>query len=321
MLWRTFLLVWTILATTTEHVWFFTLLATDCFIQNPQMATVLHAVVNPWLYLVMTSFGGCIIVLAYAAVGFMFFREDFGIQCNESIFGCAQSIMYQSTRNGIIGLSSMMTTVMPDDDKWMQRMLYDISFFIITGIMVLNTVVALIVDSFGFIRRANQARDLNRDQEAFICCLDRKLIERAAQYAGISNGFQYHEEQRQPKWTYMAFIFRLYEKKTSDYTGPEHAVRSLIEEEDIKWMPLGRSKLVENAQDYSSEDILRRIELQSKNLITEVSGGTRVKSNLLESMNNFGNEINEQIENMQVQIAHLLQLNGGMTPGGGPHGS
>lgn len=36
----------------------------------------------------------------------------------DSVIVCTQNIVYQSTRNGIVGLSSMMEKVMPGDDMW-----------------------------------------------------------------------------------------------------------------------------------------------------------------------------------------------------------
>merc|ERR1719277_1012998 len=124
----------------------------------------------------------------------------------------------------------MMDTVMPEDSMWTERMVYDISFFIVTGIMLLNTVVALIVDSFGSQRIEKEEREANRESETFISCLDRKLIEAVAQAAGISDGFNYHETYKQHKWDYMSFIFYLRERSSQDYTGPEQSIRTLIEQ-------------------------------------------------------------------------------------------
>ncbi len=61
-------------------------------------------------------------------------------------------IIYQGTRIGIVGVSGMMKPVMPDDAQWYSRVAFHVSYFVLFGIIILNTIVGLIVDSFGALR-------------------------------------------------------------------------------------------------------------------------------------------------------------------------
>ncbi len=81
-----------------------------------------------------------------------------------------------------------------------------------------------------------------------------------AQAQGIAEGFDYHEDHKQHKWDYMAFVFHLREKDEQDYTGPEQAIRNMIDGKDVKWLPLGHSKMLEADEDHAGkEDVLVRI--------------------------------------------------------------
>ena len=92
-------------------------------------------------------------------------------------------------------------------------------------------------------------------------CIDRKSIETVAQAQGIAEGFDYHEDHKQHKWDYMAFVFHLREKDEQDYTGPEQAIRNMMDGKDVQWLPLGHSKMLEADEDHAgTEDVLVRID-------------------------------------------------------------
>mmetsp|Transcript_56937 Transcript_56937/g.122558 ORF Transcript_56937/g.122558 Transcript_56937/m.122558 type:complete len:442 (+) Transcript_56937:1-1326(+) len=301
--WRFILLICCSLALFTEHLWLYSFLVADFFCQDSRLATVLKGIIAPGQSLMMTFIGAVIVTFVYGAVGFNVFREDFGDYCNTNIVACTQSILYQSTRNGIIGLSSMMDTVMPEDRTWGERMPYDISHFVVFGIMLLNTIVALIVDSFSTLRRDLEARESNHLTETFISCMDRKRIESCAQASGIVDPFVHHEEQRQPKWDYMAFIFHLHEKNAQDYTGPEQAIRTLVEKGDVKWLPLGRSKMLEAFEESGQEDAIGRVERQMKDIAQGVRQGQRQHQALYNAVASLGRAHADRAEGVQAEMA------------------
>ncbi len=87
-----------------------------------------------------------------SALRFHFFTKDFGEFCGDSIWICIQHIIYQGTRIVIDGVSGMLKPVMPDDAQCCSRGAFDVSYFVLFGIITLNTIVGLIVDSFGALR-------------------------------------------------------------------------------------------------------------------------------------------------------------------------
>lgn len=301
--WRLTLMIMSCVAISTKQYWLYGFLVADFFIQNPTLGNVLGGIFNKGYSLSMTFLGAVIVTYVYAAVGFHYFREEFGDYCNENIHVCAQNILYQGTRNGIIGLSSMMDEVMPGDKKWTERMLYDMSYFIVFGIMILNTIVALIVDSFSALRAETEARAHISETQSFISCLERKAIESVAQLHGVSNGWEYHESQKQNKWDYMAFIFHLREKDAQDYTGPEQAIRHMIENEDVKWLPIGRSMMLEMDEEHGAkEDILVRIERQTLNLGASLNAAKEHRQMMTAAVSSLSERIDQRMDSLGEEI-------------------
>merc|ERR1719375_1444345 len=120
------------------------------------------------------------------------------------------------------------------------RLVFDSSYFMVMGVILLNTVVALIVDAFSSLRAEQQARRDHLAGYTFISSIDRKAIEAAAQAKSISDGFEKHQSEMQPTWDYLGFIFLLEKKTQADFTGPESTIRRLILENDVQWLPLNR---------------------------------------------------------------------------------
>jgi len=173
--------------------------------------------------------------------------------------------------------------------------------------MLLNTIVALIVDSFSARRRESEARLHNLESETFISCLDRKRIDAVCQRQGINDGFHYHEEYKQPKWDYMAFIFHLEEKNPQDYTGPESMIASKIRHADVSWMPLGQSKILDQYDAHAAEvDTLSRIEQHHIEISKELEVGGHVRQNILTTMTSVSRMLDERMGTVHEQMDRLV---------------
>jgi len=246
------------------------------------------------------------VTFVYAAVGFKYFRRDFQDFCNENIFLCTQNIIYQGTRAGIVGLSMMMRNTFPGQENWTSRMLYDLSYFVIFGIIILNTIVGLIVDSFGALRLEVEARELDQETQTFIACIARRSIESVSQSRGIADGFDYHETHKQNKWDYMAFIFHLQETAFENLTGPEHRIKSLIDKKDPNWIPIGRSKFLEGTElGTNREDQLLRIQQQTQNLKAFVDANQDNMVGVGRSVGQLDSAIRERMDAMLLEIREL----------------
>ncbi|CAK9103503.1 4 [Durusdinium trenchii] len=304
--WRILLLLCCFCAFTFRHYWLNAFILMDFWCQSAVLATVFRAIASPLKSLAMTFLGLLIITFVYAAIGFRFFREDFHNFCDESILICTENILYQGTRGGIVGLSPMMSSTRPGQSDWTQRMIYDMSYFIIFGVIVLNTVVGLIVDSFGALRLDMEARENDQQTQTFISCIDRRDVEQVAQSHGIADGFEFHETYRQNKWDYMAFIFHLCEAQLEDLTGPEHYIRQLMDKGDAKWFPIGQSKFLEGtSMGMNQQDRFMRIQEQTNYLASFVEANQDSWKSISRSMSQLSSAIRDKLDGMLTELRDL----------------
>jgi hypothetical protein len=181
-----------------------------------------------------------------------------------------------------------------------------VSYFVVFGIMLLNTIVALIVDSFSALRTLTEARDHVNDTQTFISCIDRKVIETVAQAAGIADGWDYHETKKQNKWDYMAFIFHLREKDAQEYTGPEQAIREMIENKDVKWLPIGRSMMLEADEEHGAkEDILVRIEKSNTQMMGLMNQSKEHRNMLTRALTTLRTHADERFDTVDEELAQI----------------
>eukprot|EP00928_Gymnodinium_smaydae_P093600 TRINITY_DN7787_c1_g1_i3.p1 TRINITY_DN7787_c1_g1~~TRINITY_DN7787_c1_g1_i3.p1 ORF type:complete len:2094 (-),score=438.59 TRINITY_DN7787_c1_g1_i3:166-6282(-) len=294
--WRLVLLLVSGTALVSKHFWLLTFLMLDFFDQSSILSTILSAMKVPAQSLVMTFLGAIIVAYVYAAIGFHYYRDEFGSYCSDNVASCAQNIIYQGTRSGVVGLSGMLELVGPSSPDFTSRSFFDVSYFIVFGIFILNTIVALIVDSFSASRKEGEEREHLLMTQTFISAIDRGAIESVTQRHGIADGFHYHETQKQPKWDYMAMVFHLREKDELDYTGPEQTIRQMIENSDTQWMPLGRSMLLEeeNRQAHGN-DTLQRIEAKAKELSQSLKSDR-------------ANSLQRQVKALHIRVAERIEV-------------
>eukprot|EP00931_Biecheleriopsis_adriatica_P072653 TRINITY_DN47081_c0_g1_i1.p1 TRINITY_DN47081_c0_g1~~TRINITY_DN47081_c0_g1_i1.p1 ORF type:complete len:2919 (+),score=455.88 TRINITY_DN47081_c0_g1_i1:1094-8758(+) len=304
--WRSVLLFCCMFAFLFSHFWLLCFLLMDFWCQSPVLATVFKAIASPLKSLLMTFLGSIIVTFVYAAIGFRFFRHDFKDFCDTSIIECCQNILYQGTRASVVGLSGMMTSTLPGERNFEQRMAYDVSYFIIFGIIILNTIVGLIVDSFGALRLDMEARESNQETQTFIACIDRRTVDAVSQARGIADGFEYHETYKQNKWDYMSFIFHLCETATEDLTGPEHHIKTLLDRGDATWIPIGRSKFLEGADlGTSQEDMFLKIQGQARDLGKYVDNNMSSMKFLSRSVGQLDTALRDRLDGMMNDVRDL----------------
>ncbi|CAE7272470.1 itr-1 [Symbiodinium natans] len=304
--WRFLLLCCCVFAFLLRRYWLLCFILMDFWCQSSVLATVFRAICAPLRSLAMTFLGLVIITFVYAGIGFRYFRDDFHHFCDENIVTCTENILYQGTRAGIVGLSLMLSSTKPGNPDWTERMMYDMSYFIIFGVIVLNTIVGLIVDSFGALRLDMEARENDHRTQTFISCIDRRNVEQVAQTRGIADGFDYHETQRQNKWDYMAFIFHLCETELEELTGPEHYIRTLMDRGDAKWIPIGRSKFLEGSDmGVRPQDRFLRISEQAEYLSRFVDANQDSWKSISKSMTSLDMAVREKMDSMLNELKDL----------------
>ena len=176
----------------------------------------------------------------------MEFQDD-PLHCN-TLLSCFMLILYKGVPAG--DLSAVLDDVDRTSDKFTGRVIFDLSFFMIFGILLFNVsfslslspssgshdcplqvVTGLIVDTFSSIRERAEAREDQLANECFVCGYTR------AAYDDSGYHFDDHVFQDHYLWNYLFFIAYLREKDQNDYNGVESFVYNMLDSGSQDWIP------------------------------------------------------------------------------------
>lgn len=100
---------------------------------------------------------------------------------------------------------------------------------------MMNIIFGIVIDTFATLRNEKKSLAMDKDNICFICSLDRDRFEKTP------GGFDEHGHVDHNVWNYLAFLYHLKSKEENDMTGIESDVFKRLQEEDISWIPVGRS--------------------------------------------------------------------------------
>ena len=104
----------------------------------------------------------------------------------------------------------------------MARVFYDLLFFFIVIIIVLNLIFGVIIDTFADLRSEKQTKEEILKNSCFICGLNR------ADFDNRTVTFEHHINNEHNMWDYLYFIVLLKVKDPTEFTGPESYVAEMI---------------------------------------------------------------------------------------------
>jgi len=213
-------------------------------------------------------------------------EEEGGVDGCNTLLECFVQTTYIGIRAG--DMAEVLDD--PDEGTYHVRMLFDLSFFLILGILLFDMVTGIILDTFGALREEVAERENILKNESFMSGLDRKDIEEAG---GLN--FDSINESDQSVWHYIFFVIHLRNKKPSEMTGIESYVYECLQEDDTTWIPnrtsLAMEKLGIGEEGEEEEGLIldkveglertvKRIEefLMNEGGGAEIVGGARVAS-------------------------------------------
>jgi len=115
------------------------------------------------------------------------------------------------------------------------RFFFDELSNIILGVIMLNIVGGIIIDTFGSLREEESAKSQDMMDNCFICGNLKADFDRLRSQS--SGGFREHIKINHYMWNYMYFISFLRWKEKTDYSGIESYVAQKLDEEDLCWVP------------------------------------------------------------------------------------
>ncbi|KAF0686010.1 Aste57867_22164 [Aphanomyces stellatus] len=252
----------------------------DLVIMSPALQNVVRAVTKPGRALVLTCLLGLFVIYFYTMLLFFFNPNDATddtthIEYCSTLLDCFLTFVHRGLITGG-GIGEWLTAALDHPPNiylrtpyWL-RILFDLSFFVIVIVLLLNIIFGITIDTFGDLRmETNEREDLMQNQ-CFVCGVSRDTFDNHYMQLGISNGFQKHITEDHNMWSYLYFIVHLQSRDLIECTGPEAYVKILLDKDDVSWFPQHMAKCLAKTSEHSTEHDLADIKGQLKSLSSQM---------------------------------------------------
>jgi len=209
---------------------FYPLLLLDMIQQTPELANVLKSVTLNFRQLILTMWLGVIIIYLFSIVAFVYYNSDFAsdsVHCTD-LWNCFFTTLNVGIRSGG-GIGDGLE--IPDGEEYWSRMIFDMLFYMVIIIILLNIVFGIIIDTFAELRDQRNLVLEDIHSKCYVCGQDRSLIEMKG------TGWSYHFMCEHSAFAYLSFLVYICEKKTYDCCGLEKHVKERLEKNDASFMP------------------------------------------------------------------------------------
>jgi hypothetical protein len=248
---------------------------------SPTLRRVGKAVSNPIQQLGVTALFGVVVIYIFMVVAFWLFYDDlrntdgFYADADEedtmckSIMSCfAVFLVNGLLTGGGIGefISAELGNTPPIDNELhaVGRYIFDLLFFVIITILLLNLIFGIILDTFSSMRERASDQLEKRSNRCVICGLQRQKFEVSKSgTGGRGGGWNYHYKEEHNMWHYFFFAVHLQKKPRTEYTGIEKYVHGMMVRSDLSWIPRGQALAVAD-EDSDDEEFDRMGSLLSK---------------------------------------------------------
>ncbi|XP_041860303.1 inositol 1,4,5-trisphosphate receptor type 3 isoform X1 [Melanotaenia boesemani] len=148
----------------------------------------------------------------------------------DTLLMCIVTVLNHGLRNGG-GVGDVLRKPSKNEPLFPARVIYDLLFYFIVIIIVLNLIFGVIIDTFADLRSEKQKKEEILKTTCFICGLERDKFDNK------TVSFEEHITVEHNIWNYLYFIVLLREKNKTDYTGPESYVAHMINNNNLDWFP------------------------------------------------------------------------------------
>ncbi|EAT33105.1 AAEL014637-PA [Aedes aegypti] len=148
----------------------------------------------------------------------------------DSMVMCIITTLNQGLRNGG-GIGDILRAPSRKETLFVPRVIYDLLFFFIVIIIVLNLIFGVIIDTFADLRSEKQQKELILKNTCFICGLNRSAFDNK------TVSFEEHIKNEHNMWHYLYFIVLVKVKDPTEFTGPESYVHAMVKANIQDWFP------------------------------------------------------------------------------------
>jgi hypothetical protein len=256
---RSFLRVYVVLGTLSflgffVNVQFFTLGLLEIVTISANAADIIKALSDPAQSLGLVFYLFSCTALIYACFGMTYFPEAlqspvYDFETNEvrreecdSTISCFLLIFY----HGMNRSGNIMNDLISNNpgSSYFSRIVFDSAMFVWVGIVMVNLITALMINTFMSNRGRKQKRADQLVNDCFVCGTTRTQYESFALSSSAPN-FDAHLNEDHNIWTYVHYIAYLSRKDSNDDSGIETYVREQLKSDFLEWVPTRSSYVLE----------------------------------------------------------------------------
>uniref|UniRef100_A0A8C4VS27 Inositol 1,4,5-trisphosphate receptor n=1 Tax=Gopherus evgoodei TaxID=1825980 RepID=A0A8C4VS27_9SAUR len=303
------------------HELFYSILLFDLIYREETLFNVIKSVTRNGRSILLTALLALILVYLFSIVGFLFLKDDFimevdrlpdnkskglsslpghaaSVGCGaghneednseracDTLLMCIVTVLNHGLRNGG-GVGDILRKPSKDESLFPARVIYDLLFFFIVIIIVLNLIFGVIIDTFADLRSEKQKKEEILKTTCFICGLERDKFDNK------TVSFEEHIKYEHNMWNYLYFIVLVRVKNKTDYTGPESYVAQMIKNKNLDWFPRMRAmSLVSNEGEGEQNEI--------RSLQDKLNSTMKLVSHLTSQLNELKEQMTEQRKRRQ----------------------
>uniref|UniRef100_A0A674KI21 Inositol 1,4,5-trisphosphate receptor n=1 Tax=Terrapene triunguis TaxID=2587831 RepID=A0A674KI21_9SAUR len=268
------------------HEFFYSFLLFDLVYREETLLNVIKSVTRNGRSIILTAVLALILVYLFSIVGFLFLKDDFIMEvdrlknrtpiagiaftsnlsssCEEekengiertcdTLLMCIVTVLNQGLRNGG-GVGDVLRKPSKDEPLFAARVVYDLLFYFIVIIIVLNLIFGVIIDTFADLRSEKQKKEEILKTTCFICGLERDKFDNK------TVSFEEHIKSEHNMWHYLYFIVLVKVKDPTEYTGPESYVAQMIVEKNLDWFPRMRAMSLVSSEGDNEQNEIRNLQ-------------------------------------------------------------
>ncbi|XP_041446733.1 inositol 1,4,5-trisphosphate receptor type 1 isoform X2 [Xenopus laevis] len=214
----------------------------------------------------------------------------------ETLLMCIVTVLSHGLRSGG-GVGDVLRKPSKEEPLFAARVIYDLLFFFMVIIIVLNLIFGVIIDTFADLRSEKQKKEEVLKTTCYICGLERDKFDNK------TVTFEEHIKEEHNMWHYLFFIVLVKVKDSTEYTGPESYVAEMIKDRNLDWFPRMRAMSLVSSDSEGEQNELR-------NLQEKLESTMRLVINLSGQLSELKDQMTEQRKQKQRigllgQPAHL----------------
>ncbi|XP_063071355.1 inositol 1,4,5-trisphosphate receptor type 1 isoform X1 [Engraulis encrasicolus] len=197
----------------------------------------------------------------------------------DSLLMCIVTVLSHGLRSGG-GVGDVLRRPSKEEPLFTARVIYDLLFFFMVIIIVLNLIFGVIIDTFADLRSEKQKKEEVLKTTCFICGLERDKFDNK------TVTFEEHIKVEHNMWHYLFFIVLVKVKDRTEYTGPESYVAEMIRDHNLDWFPRMRAMSLVSMDGEGEQNEIRSLQEKLEStmkLVCNLSGQlTELKEQMTE---------------------------------------